>query len=140
MTEERKKYLLHCSKREIATRRIIADSRQEMRMMKKIMEENKLPSEADKLYLPIPDEYCKRFIKIAKIKILACTKLLPDIKVRRSDGVLIVEDVIWKKFFKKYFDKCKNEDEILEMNVEICNAVKAAAKARMDKLYKKACS
>lgn len=35
MIKEREKYLLHCSKNEIATRRIIADSRQEMRMMKK---------------------------------------------------------------------------------------------------------
>lgn len=34
MTKERKKYLLHCSKREITTRRVIAD-RQEMGMMKK---------------------------------------------------------------------------------------------------------
>ena len=137
MTKEREKYLLHCSKREIATRRVIADSRKEMRMMKKIMEENKLPDGATKFYLPISDECCKIFIKRVKIKMLACKKMLPDIKVRRSDGVLIIEDVIWKNFFKKYFDKCKNEYEILEMNVEICNAVKAAAKARMDKLYKK---
>ena len=137
MTEERSKYIQNCTKRELEVRASIINARLEVKRLKRGLRITKalIGEEFEDCKLLITEAHFLDLIRIGKIELTALKKLLPDIKVRRSDGVLIVEDVMWKNFFKKYFNKCKNEDEILEMNYELCNAVKAAAKARINKLY-----
>lgn len=141
MTEKRSKYIQNCTKREVEVRASIINARCEIKRLKRGVRLTKalIGEGFEDCKLLATEAHLLDLIRIGKIELTALKKLLPDIKVRRSDGVLIVEDVMWKNFFKKYFNKCKNEDGILEMNYELCNAVKAAAKARMDKLYKKAC-
>ena len=139
MTKERSKYLAKCSERELAVRAEIKLSKIAIGKIKRCLNNVLSSSFLTSDGIVGTERYWRNLIKNRKLKVVAMKKLLPDIKVRRSDGVLIIEDVMWKNFFKKYFNKCKNEDEILEMNYELCNAVKAAAEARMDKLYKKAC-
>lgn len=136
MTKKRSEYIQKCSQSELRVRKEIIEARIGISRAKICLNYLLNSNNFDGCILS-DRAYFLDQIEIRKLRIAALKKLLPDIKVRRSDGVLIIEDIMWKNFFKKYFDKCKNEDEILEMNVEICNAVKAAAKARMDKLYKK---
>ena len=133
ISSRRIKYIINCPKKEKEIRCLIALTKNQIKFLKLRLNIN-YPDFAIRQRV---ESRCVGELRTKKLELTALKKLLPDIKVRRSDGVLIVEGVIWKNFFKKYFAKCKDEDEILEMNMEICNAVKAAAKARMDKLYKK---
>lgn len=138
MTKERSKYIQNCTKREIEVRASIINARRGIKSLKRGLNiAKKLKGKGIACISLYKEERLLDLIRIGKIELAALKKLLPDIKVRRSDGVLIIEDVMWKNFFKKYFDKCKTDYEIWDMNDEICNAVKAAAKARMDKLHKK---